>query len=80
MPSYPEGHPAIPDAVLLDDLRAKQRYVQATTTQMSFNPGAVASWIARVRGEGITLPIDLGVPGVLQIHKLMAIACAHRRR
>jgi len=74
VPSYPEGHPAIPDAVLLDDLRAKQRYARATTTQMSFNPSAVASWIARVRGEGITLPIHLGVPGVLQLHKLMAIA------
>jgi methylenetetrahydrofolate reductase (NADPH) len=74
VPSYPEGHPAISDAVLLDDLRAKQRYAHATTTQMSFNPDAVASWITRVRGEGITLPIHLGVPGVLKVHKLMAIA------
>lgn len=74
VPSYPEGHPTIPDGVLLDDLRAKQHHAQATTTQMSFNPEAVSSWIARIRGHGIVLPIHLGVPGVLQLRKLMKIA------
>ncbi len=73
VPSYPEGHPAIPDGALLDDLRAKQRYAHVTTTQMSFNPAAVAAWIARVRDAGIRLPIHLGVPGVLQLRKLMTI-------
>lgn len=74
VPSYPEGHPSIPDRVLLDDLRAKQRHAHATTTQMSFNPDAVASWVARLRSEGIHLPIHLGVPGVLQLRRLMVIA------
>jgi methylenetetrahydrofolate reductase (NADPH) len=74
VPSYPEGHPVIPDHVLTDDLRAKQRYALATTTQMSFNPVAIAEWIRRVRRDGITLPIHLGVPGVLQLRKLMTIA------
>ena len=74
VPSYPEGHPTIPDRVLLGDLRAKQRYAHATTTQMSFNPDAVASWITRVRDEGITLPIHVGVPGVLPFRKLMRTA------
>jgi methylenetetrahydrofolate reductase (NADPH) len=74
VPSYPEGHPTIPDRVLLGDLRAKQRYAHATTTQMSFNPDALASWITRVRDEGITLPIHVGVPGVLPFRKLMRTA------
>jgi methylenetetrahydrofolate reductase (NADPH) len=73
VPSYPEGHPSIPDRTLLDDLRAKQRYARTTTTQMSFNPAAIASWIARIRDEGIVLPIHLGVPGVLPLRKLTAI-------
>jgi methylenetetrahydrofolate reductase (NADPH) len=73
VPSYPEGHPVIADGVLLDDLRAKQRYAHTTTTQMSFNPPAVAAWITRMRDAGVTLPIHLGVPGVLQLRKLMAI-------
>ena len=74
VPSYPEGHPTITDSVLLNDLRAKQRFAHAMTTQMSFNPEAVATWIRRVRDAGITLPIHLGVPGVLPLRKLMTIA------
>lgn len=74
VPTYPEGHPTITDAVLLDDLRSKQRYAQVMTTQMSFNPDAVATWIQRVRSAGIALPIHLGVPGVLPLRKLMTIA------
>ena len=74
VPAYPEGHAKIPDDVLLRDLRDKQRYAHAMTTQMSFNPGAVASWIQRIRGEGITLPIHIGIPGAMELPKLMAVA------
>jgi methylenetetrahydrofolate reductase (NADPH) len=74
VPAYPEGHPAIPDDVLLRDLREKQPIVQWMTTQMSFNPEAVAAWIGRIRGEGIALPIHLGIPGVVGLRKLTAIA------
>jgi methylenetetrahydrofolate reductase (NADH) len=74
VPAYPEGHPTIPDDVLLRDLREKQPLVQWVTTQMSFNPGALAEWIARIRREGIGLPIQLGVPGAVGLRKLTAIA------
>lgn len=74
VPAYPEGHPTIADDGLLRDLREKQPLVQAMTTQMSFNPGAVAQWIERVRHEGIALPIHLGIPGVVGLGKLTAIA------
>jgi methylenetetrahydrofolate reductase (NADPH) len=74
VPAYPEGHVKIPDDVLLRDLREKQRFAQAMTTQMSFNPGAVANWTQRIRGEGITLPIHLGVPGAMELRRLMAVA------
>jgi methylenetetrahydrofolate reductase (NADPH) len=74
VPAYPEGHPKIPDAALMRDLREKQRYARAMTTQMSFNVDAVARWIQRIRSEGITLPIHLGIPGALEIGKLVAVA------
>ena len=74
VPAYPEGHPKIPDDALMRDLREKQRYAQAMTTQMSFNVDAVARWIRRIRSEGITLPIHLGIPGALEIGKLVAVA------
>jgi methylenetetrahydrofolate reductase (NADPH) len=40
---------------------------------MSFNPDAVAAWIAHVRDAGISLPIHLGVPGVLRVTRLANI-------
>jgi methylenetetrahydrofolate reductase (NADPH) len=74
VPSYPEGHVNIGDDVLMRSLKDKQQYAQSTTTQMSFNPGAVAEWISRIRAEGVTLPVHLGIPGVLEMTKLMRIA------
>jgi len=74
VPCYPEGHVTIADDVLLQALKDKQRYATSMTTQMGFNPGAVTAWLARVRGAGVTLPLVLGVPGVAELTKLMAIS------
>jgi methylenetetrahydrofolate reductase (NADPH) len=74
VPSYPEGHVNFSDAVAMQSLKDKQQYAQSTTTQMAFNPQAVAEWIAKIRAEGITLPVHLGTPGVLEMTKLLRIA------
>jgi methylenetetrahydrofolate reductase (NADPH) len=74
VPAYPEGHPDIPDDVLLATLLEKQRYASYMTTQMCFNPRAITGWIASLRAEGISLPVHLGVPGVAEIAKLMRVA------
>lgn len=74
VPSYPEGHVHISDDVLMRVLKEKNQYSNVTATQMSFNPTAVAEWIGRIRREGVTLPIYLGVAGVVELTKLMTIA------
>jgi methylenetetrahydrofolate reductase (NADPH) len=74
VPAYPEGHPDIAGEVLLSALVEKQRYASYMTTQMCFNPDAVAGWIPRLRERGVTMPIHLGVPGVTEIAKLMRLA------
>jgi methylenetetrahydrofolate reductase (NADH) len=74
IPAYPEGHSTIPSDVLLRDLRDKQPHVQWMTTQMSFNPTAVAGWISAMRGRGIALPIHLGIPGAVELGRLTRIA------
>ena len=74
VPCYPEGHHAITDDVLLQALRDKQRFATSMTTQMGFNPGAAATWLRRMRAEGITLPLVLGAPGVAELTKLMTIS------
>ena len=74
IPCYPQGHPFIADGPLLEALRAKAAFASYMTTQLCFDPGAIATWIAARRAEGITLPIHVGVPGVAEPHKLLAIS------
>ncbi|MGZ5306730.1 MAG: methylenetetrahydrofolate reductase [Actinomycetota bacterium] len=74
VPAYPEGHPKISDERLLEVLLEKQRYASYMTTQMCFNPSAIAEWIGRMRACGVTLPVHIGLPGVADLTKLMTIA------
>jgi methylenetetrahydrofolate reductase (NADPH) len=74
VPSYPEGHADIADDVLLRVLLEKQPLANYMATQMCFNPGAIAAWIARMRAAGVTLPVHLGTPGVAELTKLMTIS------
>ncbi len=71
---YPEGHPSIPDEVLLSSLKDKQAHATYVTTQMTFDAGAITAWIARMRGAGVTLPIHLGLPGVVHLRRLLRVA------
>jgi methylenetetrahydrofolate reductase (NADPH) len=74
IPCYPQGHPFIADGPLLEALHAKEEYASYMTTQLCFDPGAVASWLAARRAEGLALPVHLGVPGVAEPHRLLAIS------
>ena len=62
MPGYPEGHPGDPERCAHRFLRAKQAHADHVTTQMGFDPDAIATWIARMRHEGVMLPVHLGLP------------------
>jgi methylenetetrahydrofolate reductase (NADPH) len=73
-PCYPQGHPDIPDAALTQALRDKAPLVQYMTTQLCFDPKAIAAFIAARRADGIDLPVKLGIPGVAEIPKLMSIS------
>ena len=74
IPCYPQGHAFIADRLLLDALRDKARYASYMTTQLCFDPGAIATWLAARRAEGIALPVHVGIPGVAEPHKLLAIS------
>ncbi len=71
---YPEGHPDIPDEVLLAALREKQPLATHMTSQMCFDPEAIARWLKTVRGEGVDLPLWVGVPGVVDTGRLIKVA------
>jgi methylenetetrahydrofolate reductase (NADPH) len=74
IPAYPQGHPFIADGPLREALKAKAAFATYMTTQLCFDPVAIDRWVAASRTEGIDLPIHLGVPGVAEPQKLLAIA------
>lgn len=67
--AYPEGHPKIDTDTLWDSLRWKLNLLQEAgrdveiTTQFALDPEAIVEWLRRLRGEGITAPVRIGVPG-----------------
>lgn len=74
IPGYPQGHAFIADGPLLDALRAKTVFASYVTTQLCFDPVAIGRWIAARRAEGMALPVHVGMPGVAEPQKLLAIA------
>jgi methylenetetrahydrofolate reductase (NADPH) len=74
IPAYPQGHAFIADGPILDALHAKAAFASYMTTQLCFDPGAIATWIAARRAEGLQLPVHVGVPGVAEPQKLLAIS------
>jgi len=72
--AYPEGHPSLSDETLWEHLRAKQPLATYMVTQMCFDAGAILAWIERAHREGVTLPVVIGVPGVVQRRKLLGLS------
>lgn len=73
IPAYPEGHPAIDDARLHEDLRTKSVLADYAVTQLCFDAGAVLAWLERERQAGFALPVYAGLPGVVERRKLLAL-------
>lgn len=71
---YPEGHPSIPDDRLIAALLDKQAHATHVTTQMTFDGGAIRSWIERIRAAGVRLPIHVGAPGAVRVRRLLRVA------
>ena len=77
---YPEGHPDIAGDVLWSALREKSASIAgqeldgSVITQFGFDVDPVLEWLEKVRGEGITLPVRIGVPGPAGVRRLMSYA------
>ena len=71
---YPQGHPDIPEDVLLQALRDKAPFAAYMATQLCFDPKAIRSFLAARRAEGIDVPVKIGLPGVAEIPKLLSIS------
>ncbi|MGE0727963.1 MAG: methylenetetrahydrofolate reductase [Acidimicrobiia bacterium] len=77
--AYPDHHPLIDDATLDGELRRKATLLASAglhahaTTQMCFDPATTRRWLEALRAAGVTLPINLGLPGVVERAKLISL-------
>lgn len=72
---YPERHPFIPDELTISEMQRKaDANATEITTQMCFDTPTIVDWVASVRARGITLPIRIGVPGVVDRVRLVRIS------
>ena len=78
--SYPDGHPSIPESALADSLLKKQEMIYESglkgymATQMCFETETISNWLRNCRKTGITLPCHLGLPGAVDMKKLINIS------
>lgn len=77
--SYPDTHPFITNEQLHDALHVKQRMILDSgrtahvSTQMCFSADQIRTWLRAERAAGLTIPVHLGVPGVIDKTKLMSM-------
>lgn len=72
--AHPEGHQLVGDAELLRLLKEKQKVANYLVTQMCFDPELLVRWLRSIRREGVTLPAWVGLPGVADFPKLIALS------
>ena len=77
--SYPDGHAFISREALSTALYDKQKLLQEAgvqglaSTQMCFDVAQIRQWIKTERDNGFSVPIQLGVPGVVDRARLMSL-------
>lgn len=71
---YPTGHQTIDDATLAQAMVDKTPHATYLTTQLTFDAGAIRDWILSVRDRGIDLPVEVGIPGVIDYRRLMTLS------
>jgi len=71
---YPERHPVIADDVTIQAMWDKRRYATYIVSQLCFDPKVVAGWVQRVRRRGVEQPIHLGVPGPVEVSRLLRVS------
>lgn len=71
--AYPESHPTIPDAEVVEALADKHPFATEMVSNLCFDPDTLSAWIHEARGRGTTLPLWLGVPGRVDAARLARV-------
>jgi len=71
---YPEGHAFLDEKTLTDAMARKAPYATYVVTQLCYDPDAVVAWIERIRNQDVDLPVEVGIPGVMNYQRLLRIS------
>ena len=77
---YPDGHPDIPVATLTRSLVEKVGALREAghepviNTQFSFDHDSILTWLERLRQDGVTATVRVGVPGPTSVKTLLRFA------
>lgn len=71
---YPESHSFIPDDTTIRVMHEKEPHASYIVSQICYDPQVTARWIAAVRARGTQLPIYIGLPGAVDLPKLVRIS------
>ncbi|PSQ02319.1 methylenetetrahydrofolate reductase [Halobacteriales archaeon QS_4_69_31] len=71
---YPEGHDFLSEETLAESMASKEPYATYIVTQLCYDPDAVIEWVEDVRARGIDLPVEVGIPGVMNYQRLLEIS------
>ena len=71
---YPEGHDFLSEETLAESMANKEPYATYIVTQLCYDPDAVIEWVEDVRARGIDLPVEVGIPGVMNYQRLLEIS------
>jgi methylenetetrahydrofolate reductase (NADPH) len=71
---YPESHAFLSDDATIKAMFAKEEFATYIVSQICFDPGVTAAWMAAVWERGTKLPIHIGLPGPVPLTKLIRIS------
>jgi len=71
---YPEPHPVIPDDRTARAMWDKRLHATYVVSNLCFDAGTIAAWVAALRERGVTLPVHVGLPGPVPVARLARIA------
>jgi len=78
--AFPEGNPHIPQPVLDEALSAKVKFARSAglqlsiITQFAFEAEPIVRWLKEIRGQGIDVPVQVGLAGPAGIVTLVRYA------
>jgi methylenetetrahydrofolate reductase (NADPH) len=71
---YPESHHFISDETTISAMFEKAPMATYIVSQICFDPKTIEWWVGAVRERGTTLPIWIGIPGIVDNRKLLRIS------